>query len=265
MRTILVDADSIVFSAGVSNQTAIQWDEDLWTYHGDFGRARAQLDDKILELQEKLKADRVVLALSDYNEPWRKKVLTTYKSNRKDTPKPILFRPLREYCHEKYHTIQRHGLEGDDVLGILQTVSRPPEPIAGERIICSIDKDMATVPGLHFDWDKDEEVREVSPEEADRMHMMQTLTGDATDGYAGCPGIGPVRAERILQGLSTVEEMWEAVVDAYGRAGLSEEEALAQARVARICRASDYDFKRKKVILWSPIAQSGKTPIQRMR
>jgi hypothetical protein len=41
-------------------------------------------------------------------------------------------------------------------------------------------------------------------------------------------------------------------VKAYDKAGLSEEEALTQARVARICRAEDYDRKSKKVNLWEP-------------
>jgi DNA polymerase-1 len=34
--------------------------------------------------------------------------------------------------------------------------------------------------------------------------------------------------------------------------GLSEEYMLRQARLARILRASDYDFKRKEPILWLP-------------
>jgi DNA polymerase-1 len=45
---------------------------------------------------------------------------------------------------------------------------------------------------------------------------------------------------------------WEIVVSAYRRAGLGEEAALVNARVARICRYTDYDFKEKKVKLWNP-------------
>ena len=48
------------------------------------------------------------------------------------------------------------------------------------------------------------------------------------------------------------EIYWQHVLKAYAKAGLSEEEALTQARVARICRSNDYDFKTKQVILWSP-------------
>jgi DNA polymerase-1 len=42
------------------------------------------------------------------------------------------------------------------------------------------------------------------------------------------------------------------VVALYARYGLTEDDALVQARVARICRASDYDFKDRKVIHWTP-------------
>ena len=46
--------------------------------------------------------------------------------------------------------------------------------------------------------------------------------------------------------------LWAVVLAAYEKAGLTEADALAQARVARILRASDYDFKQKKVKLWNP-------------
>lgn len=258
MRTLLIDADSLIYSAAATNETATQWDEDVWTYHGNFDSARSQLDCGIHALLERLEADVVVLALSNYTDPWRKRILPTYKSNRKDTRKPVLLRPLRGYVHEKYSTFERPGLEGDDVLGLLLTAATPPDPVAGERILCSIDKDMLTLPGLHYNWMKDRGntgspvVRAISLIEADRFHMLQALTGDTVDGYAGCPGIGPKKAEKILEGLTTVAEMWPRVVETFVSKGFSEEEALVQARVSRICRAADFDFNSKEVILWHP-------------
>ena len=46
--------------------------------------------------------------------------------------------------------------------------------------------------------------------------------------------------------------MWAAVIEAYAKQKLSTEVALSQAQVARICRASDFNFKTKKVIPWTP-------------
>jgi DNA polymerase-1 len=48
--------------------------------------------------------------------------------------------------------------------------------------------------------------------------------------------------------------MWEAVLAEYKRQELDEKYALTQARLARILRASDWDNKKKKPILWSPNA-----------
>jgi DNA polymerase-1 len=148
---------------------------------------------------------------------------------------------------------QRPSLEGDDVLGILAT---HPALVKGDRIVVSIDKDMNTIPGLHLNYghargseDWEQHIRVVTEEMADRYHLYQTLTGDSTDGYPGCPGIGPVKAERILAESPT----WSAVVKAYKDAGLGQAVALQNARVARICRHTDYDFKKKEVVLWHPV------------
>ena len=93
--------------------------------------------------------------------------------------------------------------------------------------------------------------------------MTQTLTGDATDGYKGCPSVGAVGAKKILDDALALAKsndhekfnnwyMWIAVVKAFEKAGLGEEEALVQARVARILRTPEYDHKKRKVKLWSP-------------
>jgi DNA polymerase-1 len=89
----------------------------------------------------------------------------------------------------------------------------------------------------------------VTEEEADYNHLMQTLTGDAVDNYIGCPGIGKVNAKKILD---AADDKWAAIVKAYEKAGLTEEDALIQARCARILRHTDYDLEKKEVILWSP-------------
>jgi DNA polymerase-1 len=97
--------------------------------------------------------------------------------------------------------------------------------------------------------------------EADAYHMEQTLTGDAVDGYKGCPGVGPANAARIIGYalVGTPEEkqrwtMWAGVLRAFEAKKLTLEDALVQARVARICRHTDYDYQRKEVKLWEPPA-----------
>jgi DNA polymerase-1 len=285
VRTVLIDADVLVYMAALRVEVETQWDESLWTLHSDLDDGIMELDGMVQEIQEGLGADRVIMALSDYDEPnWRLSVLPSYKQHRRGELKrrPIIWRPLREYIHETYETYQRPGLEGDDVLGILLT---HPKVVKGEKICVSIDKDMNTLPGLHLNFDKaraagddlGDHVYEVSEAEADTFHMLQTIAGDAVDGYSGAPGWGMVRAERLLREGKVLEphehtftrgarkgetetrwgpggegSLWEVALSSFLQAGLSKAVALQNARVARICRASDYNFKKKEVRLWEP-------------
>ncbi len=290
-RTLLLDGDITAYQFAVTSEKPIHWGDDLWTLHADAGPAKARMEDYLSNLMDELHGDRLIIALSD-TENFRKDILGSYKENRKDQRKPTILRAMRDHMEENYEVWQRPGLEGDDVLGILSTSEKI---VKGEKVVVSIDKDLKTIPGKLINLQKAgqeklegviEDIRdgifEVTEEEADLFHLMQTLAGDATDGYSGCPGIGMTVAERILTPdedggtYKTVEteyvpkrgknagetlikwvqepcdDLWEIIVSYYAKAGLGEEEALRQARVARILRNTDYDFKERKPILWNP-------------
>jgi len=91
----------------------------------------------------------------------------------------------------------------------------------------------------------------VNKEEGAKWHLIQSISGDQTDGYGGVPGIGVKRAEALFKenGYS-----WRTVVNAFKDKDLSEEDALVNARLAKILTKDDYDFKQKRPILWSPSA-----------
>jgi len=116
------------------------------------------------------------------------------------------------------------------------------------NMIASPDKDMRQIPGKLYNFD---ETFTVSPEEGAKWHLIQSCSGDQTDGYGGIPGIGVKRAETLFKehGYS-----WKTVVQAFKDKDLSEEVALTNARLARILTVNDYDFKKKQPILWSPKA-----------
>lgn len=244
-RVLLVDADVIAYEAASSCERATEYEPGYWTWHVGWDEVVAAFDALLGKIVDTLGGEPK-LCLTDSEGNFRKRVLPTYKGNRASVKKPLVLKALKQWLIDERGAYFRPGLEGDDCMGILATRANPE---GEERVIVSVDKDMGSVPGLWCKW-PDPEVREVSEDQADYRHLFQTLTGDATDGYSGCPGIGPKRAEVLLQGAEGT--WWEAVVAAFDKAGLSEEEALVQARVARILRASDYDFKRKEPILWTP-------------
>lgn len=250
MTTILIDGDILVYQVASACQTApIDWGDGIYSpATADLQEAIDRLRDAILSIKSGSGADRIAIALKD-SENFRKKIYPGYKANRNPAAVPMLRAPLMEWLRtEKGKSVwSRPGLEGDDVIGILATSS---VIIPGEKLIWSIDKDIKQIPGFH--WTPDG-VETVSEEQGEYLFYLQTLTGDATDHYPGCPGIGPKKAAALL---ARGREWWATVVGAYAKAGLSADVALTQARVARILRNTDYDFKRKEPILWQPPSKS---------
>jgi DNA polymerase I len=244
MRTLLIDGDVFIYQFACSAEVATHWGDDFWTLHADAKVAKQKLDAFLAELKDKLEADRFIIAMSDRTRNYfRKQILPTYKANRDKVRKPVILNELRAYVEEAYECFERPTLEGDDVLGILATSTKI---IKGEKVIVTIDKDLKTIPGLHYNTNKPElGIYAITEEEADYWHLFQTLTGDPSDGYLGCPGVGPKKAEELLAQSAT----WETVEKAFEKAGLGKVESLVQGQMSRILRAIDYDFKNRKTLI----------------
>jgi len=239
-NTLLVDGDIVAFQAAVSLEHPTKYDEDTWILWASESDTKAKFDGMMQNLIEKSGAADVIVAFTD-KVNFRKELCDTYKANRAKTRKPMLLSLLKDYCTTRYRSLVYPRLEADDVLGICGTY----EPLFKEPIIWSIDKDLMQIPGLHL---VDDEIVEVTPEQADYFFLKQVLTGDQADNYSGCKGIGEKRATAILDEDPT----WGAVVKAYEKAGLTEEDAISQARLARILRHGEYDMENSTVKLWSP-------------
>jgi DNA polymerase-1 len=262
MTTLLVDADIVAYKfAAAAEENFCFDDEQPLQILDNFDHVCVQVDEYLGDLMQKLGGTKLILALScPSEENFRLSVLPSYKENRKDIKRPIYLKSVREWLTRQYPKAiyQRPTLEGDDVMGILAT----SKVIPGKKIVVSEDKDLKQIPGWLYNPRKDDKPHLVTKDEGDYYFFTQVLTGDPTDNYKGCPGIGKVRAEKILEQARSdfsspiLDEFkdvaWKAIVATYESKGLTEEDALVQARVARICQASDYDFKGRKVILWSP-------------
>jgi 5'-3' exonuclease len=259
---LLLDADITAYWFAYIGQDSIKWDDEITsTFHTkELYQVCAEADAKIAEFKAYIEADEVIVCLSCASEDgWRRKLLPSYKANR--GAKPLYLAAVKDHMRSKYRTFEKPTLEADDVLGILST---HPTILPGRKIVVSTDKDLKTIPGWLWNPDKDKQPHEIHRQDADYWHLYQTLVGDATDNYKGCPGIGPKKAAQLLKDgddcrYFSLAEMWERIVAAYARKGLTEADALVQARVARIARCTDYDFKRKEIILWEP-PQSPSSP-----
>lgn len=250
MRTLLIDGDPLAYVGACRSETKVDWDgEGEVSRYGNPSLAYAETLALIRKLKEELDADKVLICLSDPTRRYfRHDIYPAYKAHRTHGSAPVDLSAVKLLLRggsEDFQTKAVATLEADDVLGILAT---HPTLVPGEKIVVGIDKDLMQIPGRHYNPNKDIST-EISHQDAELFFMTQCLTGDPTDGFPGCPGIGPKKAQRYL---NPSRSLWSGVVAAYLDKGLSERDAIIQAQVARICHHSDYNFQQKKVIPWSP-------------
>lgn len=235
--TLLIDGDGVLYTAAAAVEREVMWDDQNHVLYSNEEEAFTAVEHIINGYKRELEADKVFIALSG-KSVFRHSIFPSYKAGR--SRKPLCYAALVEKLTAAYPVKSYPTLEADDLMGIWQTSGK-----LGRTIIVSADKDMMTIPGELY---RGGVYYSISEETADYNWLTQTLTGDVTDGYPGLPGTGAKKAEKVL----AVEPTWTSVVQAFVKAGLSEEDALLQARLARILRASDWDSKKQEVILWNP-------------
>lgn len=271
-KVLLIDGDIVAYQLAASSQRTYDLPEaDEPVVSADPEQAITGITELIDGWAEQSEADHVIVCLSDDFSNYRKKVLPSYKGNRKGE-RPVLLYDMKDAIANHYEVQRWATLEADDVMGIMSTEPQTKE----KRCIVSIDKDMATIPGYLWNPNKSEKPIKISRADADRFFLKQTLMGDPTDGYIGCPGIGPKKADEILDGcylerfereitkgkhMGEIEVKfamipaldltpWERIVRTFEAKGLTEEDALVQARCAFILRHGYYEGGR--VTLWNP-------------
>lgn len=247
-RKLLIDGDIVAYTISAACEEATKWDDDIWTLHASEKESLHRAYEFVEGFKETLFSDHVTIALSD-KKNFRKEISKEYKSSRKSVRKPLTYKAIKEFFQDKYDTVTYPNLEADDVLGILATTED-----GFTKTIITKDKDLRTIPcNLYIYGEKPMQViEEIDVKTADYNFLKQALMGDRVDGYSGCPTIGEKTAEKLLKPhIESFKSMWEEVVKQYKKHDFSDEEILAQARLARILRQGEYNFKNNQPILWS--------------
>ena len=202
-RHLIIDGDILAFQAAAGTEVAVEWEPGHWTWHCGEEEVQAKVDDLIGTFMDELEADACTLTLSDTTN-FRYSVLPTYKGWRKAVKRPLVLLQTKAWMKEEKGALILPGLEGDDVCGILAT--DPKFKPGTEKVIVSLDKDLKTIPGLYVRRLNERNpftglpiIHEITVQDADEFHMIQTLAGDQTDGYGGCPGIGMERAGEAIR------------------------------------------------------------------
>lgn len=242
--SLLIDADYIVYKCCAATETEIDFGEDLIVVTSNFSEAYSYVERELANIANDLgHFDDSILFFSDSTN-FRKSLDPDYKGHR-NRKKPCGYKRVINKLKEEYHVVVMPTLEADDAIGIYATKEQG-------HIICSPDKDMRQIPGDLYDLS--EGVVTITKEEGDRWHLIQAMAGDQTDGYAGVPTIGIKRADAILTEKGAT---WQTVLETFLEKGLTEEDALLNARLAKILQVEDYDFTNQTVRPWTPSSGDG--------
>jgi DNA polymerase-1 len=243
--SLLIDADYLAYKTCAACEDETDFGNDVIVVTSRFSEVLKGFEYELHRIQSVFDQDLLLFFSSPRN--FRKQIDPDYKGHR-NRKKPCGYKRLLNWCAENYTTFMVDGLEADDAIGIYAT-----DPLEQEfgHIVVSPDKDMKQIPGSLYDLK--EPVSTVVEEDAVKWFYMQVMSGDQTDGYSGVPGIGLKKAAAILEknGCS-----WESVLDTFLAAGLAEEDALRNARLAKILQHSDYNHETNEPILWTPITTS---------
>ena len=203
VKTLLVDGDIIAYRTAFSV--------------GDLGYPW-EVESKIDDLMDYIIGETLVFSNGDDyttymtgRNNFRHDIAVTaeYKGNRKSTPKPDMLPVARQYLVDNYRGVVINGQEADDAIAI-EATKKDPET----TVVASIDKDMLQIPCWHFNFVKGDWTF-VEPADGTKFFYKQILTGDAADNIKGLLRVGPVKADKLLEGLTDEKELYEAVVKAY--------------------------------------------------
>ena len=162
---------------------------------------------------------------------FRDLVYDQYKANR-TADKPAHYKCVLDYYKKILSPTVVDGIEADDILAIRAT-SLGEE--GKEWCIVSQDKDLKTVPGVHFDPVK-MLIEVVDPWTADFNFYCQVLTGDSVDNIPGIYGIGKQKAKRLLEFCEDERDMYQLCLEQYKLRSVVKGERFDIALMHRNCQ-----------------------------
>ena len=237
MTKLLIDADYFWYRAASSAEEEHEYNPDLTVIVGDFKRGKSIVEHELTKLRQRFNSDDILLFFTDRTN-FRKTIDPNYKGHRVKR-KPCGYLKLKNWGMETYPSLVYPHLEADDVLGIVATNGS-----VKDFVLISPDKDMAQIPCRIYDL-KEEYTQTAGA--AERLLYKQCLTGDSTDGYKGCQGVGPKRADQILD--KAKGDYWPAVVKAFEEAEMTEADAIRNLQLAKILQADNWDVEKQEPIL----------------
>lgn len=209
----LIDGDIVAYRCAASCERTVNGERIC---EAEEEIALFRVEQLMQEIIHSVQAEKYRCFLSP-SKNFRYIVYPEYKANRRDTVDPVHRKACKQYLLDKWNAELFEGYEADDALAWTQTETSYDgngfDQYPGS-VICSIDKDLKQVPGLHYNFVKGE-TDEVYETHGLSTFYQQVLIGDKTDNLIGLQGIGPKKAAKYLEGCYEEQEMFDTVYDMY--------------------------------------------------
>jgi len=199
MTLLIVDGDPLCFRAAYNQRSAEE--------------AYDRFEEKLEDIQNTTFCDDTQIAVYGANN-FRIDFYSDYKntpSRKKSKENNPYYFELRQILLDENRAVAADGMEADDLVRIWAEEARAREQ---QFVVASVDKDLQCIAGHHYIIHRDELIH-VTEDQGDKHYWTQILTGDAVDNIRGLKGIGPKKAERILEGKHTSKARKQAVIDTY--------------------------------------------------
>lgn len=185
--------------------------------------AKHNLELFLSRIKEKTEAESLLICFGNLKDLNFRNELATFRKY-KDRPhdKPHHYEYLKTLIMSEYNYYNDvEALEDDDVLAIIYNNYINANERRFQPIICSHDKDMLQVPGLHYHTDR-EELFEISVVEGLRNFYKQLISGDSVDTIPGLYQItgkkNSKKYAKVIDNLEHEEDMYHFVLSLYQEA-----------------------------------------------
>lgn len=201
MTVAIIDGDVLLYMC--------MWGKDT------LEEAKGSFKEKFNSILEQLFTKDYVMAMGGpYN--FRDDLYSEYKQSssrvKSKSNKPEWFDDLKSWTVDHYEgCILTDNCEADDMVRIW-AIELDKANLS--RCVVSVDKDLDCISGLHLNPRKDL-IYTVSEEWADYFYWKQLLMGDSVDNIPGLPGIGPKKAEAMLETAKSYTERKAIICRAY--------------------------------------------------
>ena len=189
---------------------------------------------------------------------YRKKLSGDYKAKRPELDQDV--KDKLNFLHKhavKRGAIEATGMEADDLVSIWAYEARERNE---QYVICGIDKDLLQIPGNHYNYNKDT-WQFIDDSTAHYNLMIQCLTGDSTDNIMGLKGIGPKKAAKLLEDVSTAD-LWNKVQDLWKEHGYHHEQCLTSYNLLRMLKSWD-EYEKVKTYIQDKTVVSKSDDVQK--